>query len=224
MRTTLLTTLAALALAAPAAAQQPGLPLPTDPAFDVSAGQVEHTVTTVRVTGTNAVPSHQRHEVWMSRNRTRSVSTDLTTGRVRAETTYDARSGLTRTWSAEEDRIVVSRSSHPPLSSFRFEAAVQAAYLRQGITRVVGERSVNGRRALVTVNVPARWRSDRPDGVTTAVVDAETHVLYERSTELPDGEFRQVATHDVTEVLPASRATSAKLVMRRHRGARVTRR
>jgi murein DD-endopeptidase MepM/ murein hydrolase activator NlpD len=77
-RTKIPTALAVLGLAlsaAPATAQIDGLPLPGDEVAKVAEGQIEHTVTTVKVEGSKAVPSHRRIERWLSRNRARQIVT-----------------------------------------------------------------------------------------------------------------------------------------------------
>jgi hypothetical protein len=99
---------------------------------------------------------------------------------------------------------------------------VQKAYVEQGYVKVIGEKTVDGRRALITQSVPGKWRSDEPEAVTTAVVDAETFRLYERSTVHPSGAFSQTATHDVVELLPAGAASArARLAMAKHPKAKV---
>lgn len=225
----LLLLLAALALlpsAAPVSAQAPtqNLPKPGDPAFLVPEGKVEHTVTVVKVEGSNAVPRHERIELWMTRTRARNVVRDVATGKVTREITY--RPGESRVFDAEKNTVTVLRergTTTPPWNSFRFEAAVQQAYVEQGITRVIGETTVRGRRALRVESVPGKWRSDDPASRTTATVDAETFVLYERSTGVPSGEYRQTETYEVGEQLDASSAVTARMAMGSHRGAKVRR-
>jgi hypothetical protein len=224
---TLLVALALLLVSAPgASAQAPSqnLPKPSDPAFLVPAGKVEHTVTTVRVVGSNAVPRHERIELWMTRDRTRNVITDVRTGKVVREITY--RPGESRVYDAEKQTVTVMKergTTTPPWNSFLFEAAVQKAYIEQGITRVTGETTVRGRRALQVESVPGKWRSDDPSSRTTATVDAETFVLYERSTGVPNGEYRQTETYDVFEQLDATGAVTARMAMGVHKGAKVKR-
>lgn len=219
--------LALLLVSAPAASAQvpnQNLPKPSDPSFLVPAGKLEHTVTTVRVEGSNALPRHERIELWMTRTRARNVITDVRTGKVTREMTY--RPGETRVYDAEENTVTVMRErgpSTPPWNSFRFEAAVQKAYVEQGITRVVGETTVRGRRALLVESVPGTWVSDEPSSRTTATIDAETFVLYERSTGLPTGEFRQTETYSVAEQLDAAPAVTARMAMSAHKGAKVKR-
>jgi len=106
-----------------------------------------------------------------------------------------------------------------PFSATAFEAAVQRAYVEQGITRVVGERVVAGRRALVTESVRGALSTDEPDSVTTTVVDAGSFALLERTTELA-GRFRQVEVHELTETLPAG-APAARMAMTRRPGVPV---
>jgi hypothetical protein len=220
--------LAALALLPGAASAQQvpnqNLPKPNDPAFAVPAGKVEHTVTVVKVEGSNAVPRHERQELWMTRTRARNVIRDVATGKVTREITY--RPGESRVYDAEKNTVTILRergTTTPPWNSFLFEAAVQKAYVEQGITRVTGETTVRGRRALIVESVPGKWRSDDPSSRTTATVDAETFVLYERSTGVPNGEYRQTETYEVAEQLDASSAVTARMAMGAHRGAMVKR-
>ena len=69
----LLAALAVLASAGTAnAVEQPTLPKPSDPAFLVPEGKVEHSITTVKVSGTRAIPSHERQERWLGRTHSRN--------------------------------------------------------------------------------------------------------------------------------------------------------
>jgi hypothetical protein len=220
---------AALGLAAaPAIGAEPlrNLPNPSDPRFDVAPGKLEHTVVIQKVEGSSAIPSHTKTSQWLTRDRAHVIVTDLRTGRVRAETVATRRE--VRTYDAESNTIRVERRKHPgglPFNSFRFEQAVQRAYAEQGITRVVGERVVDGRRALVTRSVEGRWRSDEPSSVTTAVVDAEDYTLLERATAMPDGAFSQTQQFTVNRVLEASpENVGATMAMKPRGHARVVRR
>jgi hypothetical protein len=104
-----------------------------------------------------------------------------------------------------------------------FEAAVQKAYVEQGYVKVVGETTVRGHRALVTENAPPKWRSDRPDSTTVAVVDAATFELYERTTS--DGDrFRQQATYHARELVDEDAGVLARMAMTRRKHVTVTRR
>jgi hypothetical protein len=221
IKTPILTTIAlALVAATPAAASvNHKLPMPSDAKYAVPAGQVEHSVTVVEVSGTKAVASHMRHELWLSRHRARSVITDVTTGKVVRETLITRNE--TRTYSAKTRWVTVQRirSASLPWNSMRFEAAVQRAYVAQGITKVIGETTVRGRRALVVESVPGKWVSDQPDDRTVAVVDAETYELYERTSTLPDGEFTQKETTR-TRILHGRSARGA-FVMGTYKGAKV---
>lgn len=223
IKATLITTIAlSLVAAAPVAAHvNHDVPSPDDPAFAVPAGKIEHSVTVTKVSGPEARPSHTRHELWMTRNRARSVSTDVMTGKVTFEMVVTPTE--TRTYSAKTRRVTIQKTRRPsiPYNSWLFEAAVQKAYVEQGITKVIGETTVRDRRALIVESVPGKWTSDRPDGRTVAVVDAETYGLYERSSTLPDGEFTQKETFEVQEFLsPSARVSFA---MSQHKGAKVRR-
>jgi len=210
-----------LAAATPAAAiahdDHANLPKPGAAKYAVPAGKVEHSITVSEVAGSKAVPSHMRHELWLSRNRARSVTTDLKTGKVTTETVVTARE--TRIFSAETRRVTVqkTRRASIPWNSSLFEAAVQRAYVEHGITKVIGETTVRGRRAFIVESVPGKWVSDQPEGRTTAVVDAETYTLYERTSTLPDGAFTQKQTTE-TELL---RGAAGHFAMGRHKGAKV---
>jgi hypothetical protein len=227
MNRILLPLLAALAVLAPAgaaAAQEPNLPKPSDPAFAVPEGKVEHSITVVEVTGERAVPRHERVERWLGRTRGRTIITDLTTGRISREITY--RPGESRVYDAEKKtvRVLVDRRlKSPPWNAMAFEAAVQRAYVEQGYVKVVGETTVGGRRALVTENAPPKWRSDNPDSKTVAVVDAETFRLYKRTTF--DGDlFRQATRHRSVELVDENAGVLARMAMTKRKHAKVTRR
>jgi hypothetical protein len=211
----IITTIAlALVAAAPAAASvHPDLPKPDDPQYAVPVGKVEHSITVSQVSGSKAVPSRQRTELWLSRNRGHVIVTNLKTGKVTTEILVTKKQ--TRTFSAQTGRITVRRNHRGeglPWTSARFEAAVQRAYVEQGITKVTGETTVRGRRALVVESVPGKWVSDEPDSTTIAVVDAETYELYERTTTLPNGAFTQKETTQTFYGAPA------RFTMTTHRG------
>lgn len=212
--------LAALAVLAPAgtaaAVEQPTLPKPSGPAFLVPEGKVEHSITTVKVSGTRAIPSHERTERWLARTHGRVIVTDLTTGTVAREITY--KPGESRVDDARKKTVrvlVVDKGmKRSPWNAMSFEAAVQKAYIEQGYVKVVGEKTVDGRRALITENAPPRWRSDSPDSKTIAVVDAERFALYERTTF--DGDlFRQEAQHSRGELVDENAGVLAKMAMKR---------
>jgi hypothetical protein len=225
-RMPLISLLAALAmLALTGIASAASLPAPGAPEYRVPAGKVEHTVTTVVVDGTRAIKSSRRIERWLSHDRARTVITDTRTGKVTREVTH--RPGESRVYDGRRNLITVMRSpklTSPPWNAAAFEAAVQRAYVEQGITTVVAEREVDGRRALVVTSNPAKWRSDDPDTRTSAVVDAETFRLYERTTEHPKGLFSQREVHEVVELLDESGAVRARMAMSRHKGATIKRR
>ena len=218
IKTPLLTTIAlALVAATPAAAHvNHDLPRPGDPAHAVPAGKIEHTITVTQVTGSEAVARHTRTELWMTRNRARSVTTDVKTGRVTFEMVITPTE--TRTYSAQTRRVTVRRTRRAaiPWNSFLFEMALQRAYVEQGITKVVGETTVRDRRALVVESVPGRWTSDRRDGRTVAVIDAETYALYERTSALPNGTFTQKETVETQELLSPS--ARVRFAMGKHPG------
>ena len=217
----LITTIAlGLVAGTPAAAHvNHNLPKPDNPLYAVPAGQIEHSVTVTQVTGSQARPSHARHELWMTRKRARAVTTDVKTGKVTFEMVITPTE--TRTYSAQTRRVTVqkTRRASIPYNSWRFEAAVQQAYVHKGITKVIGETMVRGNPALIVESVPGRWTSDRPEAKTIAVVDAVSYGVYERTSTLPDGEFTQKETVEVAEFLrPSPRVSFA---MGKHKGAKV---
>ena len=67
-------------------AQNPSaLPSAADAQFRVPAGKVEHRVTIVTVSGTKALASNERQELWLSATRSRMVVKNAVTGKVRVE-------------------------------------------------------------------------------------------------------------------------------------------
>lgn len=208
----------------PAASQsQMALPDSGDAQFRVPAGKVEHRVTVVAVSGTKAVASRERQELWLSARRSRMVVTNAATGKLRVEIVD--RPGETRIYDAEKHRVTISRtaSTTPAYTSAAFEAALHRAYVQQGIMKVAGARTVDGRRLLLLESVPGRWKSSDPGSRATALVDALTYEVAEIASVLDDGLFRQTATTRVLETLDARRAVVAKLAMSTHRGAKLTR-
>ncbi len=208
----------------PAASQsQMALPSPGDAQYRVPAGKVEHRVTIVKVSGTKAVPSNERQELWLSSSRSRMVVRDAATGKLRVEIVD--RPGETRIYDARKRRVTISRttSKTPAYTSAAFEAALHRAYVQQGIMKVAGERTVDGRRLLLLESVPGKWKSSDPGSRATALVDALTYEPAEIESTLENGLFRQTVTNRVVETLDAGRAVVAKLAMSRHAGAKLTR-
>ena len=144
----------------PAATQsQMALPTPGDAQYRVPAGKVEHRVSIVAVSGTKAVASRERQELWLSANRSRMVVTNAATGKLRVEIVD--RPGETRIYDAQKRRVTVSRTSSttPAYTSSAFESALHRAYVQQGVMRVAGERTVDGHRLLLLESVPGSGRA-----------------------------------------------------------------
>ena len=215
----------AAALGFAAAAHAATLPVPSDPAFAVPQGKIEHTIVEQQVSGSKALASRTRTETWLTATHSHTLVYDAATGKLTAETSSTPTE--VRAWTAEDGVIEVERRKTPgPLieNSTEFEAAVQKAYLEQGITRVIGETTVGGRRALVTESVPEKWRTDESSQRTTAVVDALTYTLYSRTSTLPNGAFTQTQTWR-SELLDGAQSSGrAKMAMKRHAGAKIRRR
>ena len=205
-------------------AQNPStLPSSSDQQFRVPAGKVEHRVTIVKVSGTKAVASNERQELWLSASRSRMVVKSAVTGQVRVEIVD--RPGETRIYDAQKNRVTIMRtkSKTPAYTSAAFEAALHRAYVAQGIMKIAGERTVDGRRLLVLESVAGKWKSSDPGSRGTALVDAESYQLKETASILDGGLFNQTVENRLIETLDAGKATSAKLAMRSHAGAKVTR-
>ncbi len=200
-----------------------GLPQSTDAAYRVPAGKVEHRVSIVTVSGTKARASKERQELWLTATRSRLVATDVVTGKVRTEVI--TRPGESRIFDAKTNHVTIikDKSKTPPYASATYEAALQLAYVQQGIMRVAGERTVNGRKALALESVAGKWKSSDPGSRGTAVVDAETYAVYETQSILDGGLFNQTVENRVSEVVAANGAVTAKLAVRKHNGAKVTR-
>lgn len=227
--TTLAAVLAALAITPVAAhattiggfayrAQSPaqtGLPDATDRQYLVPAGKVEHRVSAVEVSGTKAKASSERQELWLSANRARMVVTDAKTGKLRTEIT-DA-GGVSRIFDAATGKLTVLRTkaTTPPYTSAAFEAALYRAYVQQGMFRVAGEQTIDGRRRLTLASVPGKTRSSDPGSSTTAVVDADDYRVREIVSQLPEGAMTQKVTVQRLELLGVSRGVTAKLSLSR---------
>ena len=191
----------------------------------VPAGKVQHTVVVRKVEGTRAAQSHERTEQWLTRTHSRTVVTDVESGKVRTEIVTSPYE--TRIYDAKRNQVRVTshKRQAPPYNAAAYDAALQRSYLENGLTGVIGEKVVDGRKALVVESVPGRWRSSEPQSRTVATLDAETFALLERTTGLPGGELSQTEVHELTELLPATaKAAKARLAMADHRGAKVTRR
>ena len=183
------------------------LPAPTDRAFRVPAGMVEHTVTLQVVAGGHEPLRRMRSELWLAGDRGRELVTDVAGGQVIAETS--AAGGEIRTYEPALDRISIEPDRDLPFASAAYEAAAQREALERGATHQIGERMVGGRRAIVA-------RS--PDGTVT-VFDAQTYQLHERRTALAGTVQTETRT---TELLPAG-SPRARLTMGPHPGAKVVR-
>ena len=202
-KTTLIATAALAAAAfAPAAAQagtvggylaqNPStLPSSGDQQFRVPAGKVEHRVSIVTVSGSKALASNERQELWLSATRSRMVVKNATTGKVRVEIVD--RPGETRIYDAEKKRVTISRtkSKTPAYTSAAFESALYRAYVQQGIMKVAGEQTVDGRKILVLESVADKWKSSDPGSRGTALVDAESYAVKKVSSILDGGLFNQ---------------------------------
>ena len=114
------------------------------------------------MSGSKARASKERQELWLTATRSRLVATDVATGKVRTEVV--TRPGETRIFDAETNRVTIIKdtSKTPPYAAATFEAALHLAYVQQGIMRVAGERTVNGRKALVLESVAGKWKSSDP--------------------------------------------------------------
>ena len=218
-------TAAALAVAAlvPAAASA-GLPEPTDAAYRVPVGKVEHRVWTVTVSGSRSVPKRERQELWLTATRARLVATTIATGKVRTEVVD--RPGESRIYDAKTNRLTILRhkvSDPPPYASATFEAALHRAYVQQGIMRVTGEQVVSGRRELVLESVPEKWITSDPGSRGTALVDAQTYQVLQARSILGGDQFTQTVDTTVDEIVNARAPVTAKLAAHRHAGAKVSR-
>ena len=91
--------------------------------------------------------------------------------------------------------------------------------------RIASEPSVDrGRRLLLLESVPGRWKSSEPGSRTTAIVDALTYELVETSSRRSTaGTTARRRRHRLLETLDVSRAVVAKLAMKTHAGAKLTR-
>lgn len=203
---------------------QSGLPKSTDAAYRVPAGKVEHRVTIVTVSGSRARASKERQELWLTATRARLVATDVATGRLRTEVVD--RPGESRIFDAKANRLTIIRhdAKTPPYAAATFDAALHRAYVQQGIMRVAGERTVNGRKVLELESVAAKWTSSDPGSRGTALVDAETFAVLETQSILEGGLFNQTAETTRLDVAAAKASVTAKLAIRKHAGAKVSRR
>jgi hypothetical protein len=205
-------------------AQNPStLPSAADAQYRVPAGKVEHRVTFVKVSGTKALASNERQELWLSATRSRMVVKNAVTGKVRVEIVD--RPGETRIYDAERNRVTImrSKSKTPAYTSAAFESALYRAYVQQGIMKVAGEQIVDGRKLLTLESVAGKWKSSDPGSRATALVDAETFAVKQIASILDGGLFNQTVDNKLTETLDAGRASSAKLAMAKHATAKVTR-
>lgn len=182
------------------------LPAPTDRAFRVPDGMIEHTVTLQVIAGGHEPLRRVRSELWLAGDGGHELVTDVASGHVIAET---AAAGEIRTYEPELDRISVEPHRDLPFASAAYEAAAQREALKSGRTHQIDERTVRGRDAIVA----------RSSAGTITVFDAQTSELFERRTAVAGTIQTETRT---TELLPAG-SPRARLSMRPHPGVKVVR-
>jgi hypothetical protein len=216
----LLAGLATLAFAGGAAAgsAQAGGFVVNDPALDVPANRIEHTVREFSTTGSYG--RHTLDELWLGSDKAHWISRDVKTGRIVRETTFSK--GKSLTYDSGENTITEmnDKVSSPPWQTMAQQAAIWRHAFEQGTTRKVGDATVLGRPALVLQSVPEKWTTDEPSQTTTMVVDAETFSVYEITSVLPKQDFTQDDVLKSFEVVDRTAAGEGVFAMSAHDGAK----
>ena len=146
------------------------------------------------------------------------VVKNAVTGKLRVEIVD--RPGETRIYDAEKNRVTITRtkSKTPAYTSAAFEAALYRAYVQQGIMKVAGERTVDGRKLLVLESVAGKWKSSDPGSRGTALVDAAILRGQSRSSRFSTaGSSTRPSQNRLIETLDAGKAATAKLAMAKPR-------
>jgi hypothetical protein len=217
---TLLAGLAAVAFAGGAtagSAQADGFVV-NDPALNVPADKVEHTIRDFSTTGSYG--RHTLDELWLGSDKAHWISRDATSGKIVRETTFSK--GKSLTYDAGENTITEmnDKVSAPPWQTMAQQAAIWKHAFEQGVSRKIGDTTALGRPALVLESVPEKWKTDEPSQTTTMVVDAETFVVYDIKSVLPRHDFTQDDILTSFEMLDRTAAGEGVFAMTAHDGAK----
>ena len=210
------TAVAALVPAATAVAQDG----PSSAGSGVPAGRIEFTQSTVRVTGSNAVPRFERARQYLTAHDSHTITRTVATGKVRFEGVTTPRRELR--YDAETNRITVGKGMRtPPYQTVEQEARTFAQQVAQGCWTATGDTVFEGRSATSYKLVPATSGPCRGDAqVGQAIVDKATGAILEREAGEADGSFKQVEVLERFGTMALNRRTKKLLAFGSHHGAK----
>ncbi|WP_205699319.1 hypothetical protein [Conexibacter sp. SYSU D00693] len=223
--------LAGLGLAAAPAADARGI----DPAvYDtgIPAGQVEHGVIDLSITGTSS-NQHTRTEYWATADRWRSRTLDPDSGKVLREAFSTKTEFVYVNHAGNEPRVL--RGKGPDVPPFAgWTAAYNAKLVGRGVLQPIGQRTVAGIAGIV-YTVPGdrktsdpkagddKWVTDNTQAGTEIVLEPETHKPLARISTADNGRFgqfrqaeelvsREVELRTAETIAPLSAATFRRTV------------
>jgi hypothetical protein len=206
---------AALAPAAPALAQS----APSS-GTGIAPGRIEFTQTTVKVTGSNAVPRFERTRQYLTAHDSHTTTRTIATGKIRFEGVTTPRRELR--YDAETNTITVAKGTRkPPYQTVEQEARTFAQQVANGCWTATGDTVFEGRSATSYKLVPATSGPCRGDAqVGQAIVDKATGAILEREAGEADGSFKQVEVLERFGTMALNRRTKPLLAFGSHRGAK----
>jgi hypothetical protein len=187
----------------------------------VPAGQIEFTQRTVQVSGSNAVPHHERTTQYLTTHSSHVLTRTIATGKLRTESATSPRRELLYDGTKNTVRIGKGLRT-PPYESLGQEARVVAQQVAQGCWTAAGDTVFEGRGATLYKLVAATSGPCRGDAqVGQAIVDKATGYVLEREAGLADGSVKSVDVLERFGTLPLNPRTAKLLKFHAHRGAKV---
>jgi hypothetical protein len=187
----------------------------------VPRGQIEASQYTIEVTGSNAVPRHERTRQWLTARRSHTVTRTIPSGKLRFE-------GATSPFAefrfdAESNTLTIGNGwKTPPYLSQAQEARNFQQAVAEGCYKRTGDTTFNGHAADVYTLVPATSGPCRGDAdVGQTIVDKATGTILQRTAGESDGSFTHVETLESLRMLPLNHTTRKLLAMKRHPGAKI---
>jgi hypothetical protein len=218
-RTTLIAVIGALVALVPASsALAQGAPAANQ---GVPAGQIQFTQRTVQVTGSNAVPRHERSTQYLTTHSSHTLTRTIATGKLRFEGFASPRRELR--YDGTKNTVTIGKGSRAPLyQSLGQEARGFAHQVAQGCWTAAGDTVFEGRSATLYKLVAATSGPCRGDAqVGQTIVDKATGYLLEREAGEADGSVKEVDVLERFGTLPMNRHNAKLLKFHAHHGAKV---
>ena len=218
-RTTLIAVVGALVALVPASsALAQGAPSANQ---GVPAGQIEFTQRTVQMSGSNAVPSHERSTQYLTTHSSHVLTRTIATGKLRFEGATSPRRELR--YDGTKNTVTIGKGSRtPPYQSLGQEARVFAQEVAQGCWAASGDTVFEGRSATLYKLVAGASGPCRGDAeVGQAIVDKATGYVLEREAGEADGSVKSVEVLERFGTLPLNRGNAKLLKFHAHHGAKL---